>query len=87
MQIASGNKRHAAQPTIGRQVSSLQWDAVQYGHTHLELLPLKHLQPCHGNLECLPVVILQQVLDPAADKIEALGPARLQRPDAQSARV
>ena len=48
--------------------------------TNLELLPLKHLQPGHGNLECLPVVILQQVLHPTADKIEALGPARLQRP-------
>lgn len=53
--------------------------------TYLELLPLKNLQPCHGNLECLPLVILQQVLHSTTDKIEALGPARLQRPDTQSA--
>lgn len=49
--------------------------------TDLELLSLKHLQTRHGDLEGLPVVILQQVFHPTADKIEAFGTAGLQRPD------
>lgn len=51
--------------------------------TNLELLPLKHLQTSHSHFEGLPVIVLQQVLDPTADKVQALGPARLQRPDRQ----
>ena len=51
---------------------------------NLEFLPLKHLQPGHGDLQGFSVIILQQVLHATAHKVEALGPSCFQRPGTNS---
>lgn len=47
---------------------------------YLQLLSLKNLEASHGDFQSFPVIILQQVLHPTADKVQALGPAGFQRP-------
>lgn len=57
--------------------------SVEEACCYLELLALKDLQACHGNLEGFPVIILQEVLYTTAHKVEALGPSRFQRPESE----
>lgn len=69
------------QTVLDRQVTGTTlhgWQSVM--QMYLQLLPLKHLEARHGDLQGFPVIILQQVLHATADKVQALGPAGFQRP-------